>query len=173
MPSPIGHSLAGLIVHAASARDASELRAPRRIAIVVGAALAADVDLTFRFFDGRNHHNNETHSLGAALLAAVVVLTVARLAGWTRPLSLALAAGAAWGTHVLLDYLNLDTNPPIGILALWPWSDDYYKWPWPLFLDIGRTIEWETVRKNAVAGAWEAATLGPLAWLAWRRRMKG
>lgn len=161
------------MVHTALARDGEELRAPLRMAVVVAAALVADVDLMFRFVDGRNHHNNETHSLGAALLAGVVALLIARLAGATRPLPLALAVGAAWGSHVLLDYLNLDTNPPIGIMAWWPWSDRYYKFPWPLFLDIGRTLEWETVRKNAVAGAWEAATLGPLAWVAWRRRVKG
>jgi len=68
--------------------------------------------------------------------------------------------------------VNLDTNPPIGIMALWPWSDSHFKLPWPLLLDIGRTMEWETVRRNAVAAAWEAATLGPLAWLAWRRRAR-
>ena len=173
MPSPLGHALAGLIVHTALARDVRDLRAPLRLAAVVGAALVPDVDLAFRFVDGRNHHNNETHSLGAAVLAGLVALLVARLAGAAYPLRLALAVGAAWGSHVLLDYLNLDTNPPIGIMAWWPWSDRHYKFPWPLFLDIGRTLEWETVRKNAVAGAWEAATLGPLAWVAWRRRLKG
>lgn len=161
------------MVHTASARDAADLRAPRRIAVVVGVALVPDVDLAFRLVDGRNHHNNETHSLGAAVLACAAALLIARLVGHARPLALALAVGAAWTSHVLLDYLNVDTNPPIGILALWPWSDAHYKFPWPLFLDIGRTLEWETVRKNAVAGAWEAATLGPMAWLAWRRRAKG
>jgi hypothetical protein len=158
--------LAGLTVHAALADDAGELRSPRRIALVLGAALAPDVDLLFRFVDGRNHHNNETHSLGLAVLAAALALVVCRLWRQARPFHLAALVGVAWASHVLLDYLNADTNPPIGIMALWPWSAQHYKIPWPILLDIGRTLDWVTVRKNALAAAWEAALLGPLAYLA-------
>jgi membrane-bound metal-dependent hydrolase YbcI (DUF457 family) len=172
VPSPLGHALAGLAVHALSANDAAELRTARRMVLVVGAALAPDVDLLFRFVDGRNHHNQETHSLGAALAAALVGALFARIMGWTRPTRLGLAVGIGWASHVLLDYLNLDTNPPIGIQAFWPLSAGYYKFPWPIFLDIGRTLEWETVRKNALAAAWEAAVLAPLAWACWRARAR-
>ena len=77
-----------------------------------------DVDLLFKFVDGANHHSNETHSLGFALLAAVAAALAFRLSGWRRPLILALAVGLAWSSHVLLDVLNLDTHPPIGVLAL-------------------------------------------------------
>jgi len=164
--------LAGLTVHAALAADAGELRSPRRILLVVGAALAPDVDLLFRFVDGRNHHNNETHSLGLAILVAALTLVVCRLWRRTRPFHLTALMGAAWASHVLLDYLNADTNPPIGIMALWPWSDRYYKFPWPILLDIGRTLDWVTVRKNALAAAWEAALLGPLAYVVWRFRSR-
>ena len=172
MPSPVGHALAGFAVHALSATDGAELRSRRRLALVVGAALVPDIDLLFRFVDGRNHHNNETHSLGAALAAALVAALLGRIAGWGRPVSLGLAVGAGWASHVLLDYLNLDTNPPIGIQALWPLSGGYYKFPWPIFLDVGRTLEWATVRKNTLAAAWEAAVLAPLAWACWRARAK-
>jgi inner membrane protein len=173
MPSPLGHSLAGIAVHAVSARDPSELRSRRRLALVVGAALAPDLDLLFRFVDGRNHHNNETHSLGAAILAGLAAALLARFAGWTRPALLGLAVAAGWASHVLLDYLNLDTNPPIGIQAFWPLSSAYYKIPWPIFLDVGRTFAWDTVRKNSLAAAWEAAVLAPIAWACWRARARG
>ena len=87
-----------------------------------------------------------------------------------RPLVLALAVGLAWSTHVLLDYLNVDTHPPIGILALWPLSAAYFKFPWPIFLDVGRTLDLGTMRHNALAAAWECVVLLPaLAW-AWRSR---
>ncbi len=172
MPSPLGHGLAGLTVHVLVSRDRSELVDPWRIAVTVGAALLPDVDLAFRFFDGRNHHNNETHSVGLALLAAVAGALVFRLLGWARPLALGLGVGAAWLSHVLLDYLNRDTNPPIGLMALWPFSSGYYKFPWPIFLDIGRTLEWATVWNNALAAAWEAALLTPLLLVAWRYRSR-
>ena len=172
MPSPIAHALAGLTVHVLASRTRGELRDVSRAALVVGAALAPDVDLFFRFVDGRNHHNNETHSLGFALLAGMAGATAFPLLRFARPYALALAASLAWTSHVLLDYLNRDTNPPIGLLALWPWSAAYYKFPWPLFMDIGRTLDLTTLRHNLVAAAWEACVLGPLLWAALRYRSR-
>jgi len=174
MPSPIGHSLAGLIVHALVARDREELGDARRAAVTVGAALAPDVDLLFRLVDGRNHHNHETHSVGCALAAAAAVFVAARTRGWTRPGRLAVAAGLGWLSHVLLDYLNKDTTPPIGIMALWPFDDGFYKFPHPLFLDIGRTLTWATARHDALAAVWEAVVLSPLlVGVVWLRKSRG
>jgi len=167
MPSPVGHGLAGLTVHVLASGDRSELRAPGRIAVVVGAALVPDMDLLFRFVDGRNHHDCETHSFAFVLAAALATAIVARTAQWTRPLALGLAAGCGWLSHLALDYLNVDTSPPIGIMAFWPLSHTFYKFPWPLFLDIGRTLTWATVRHDALAAAWEAAILTPLLFVAW------
>jgi hypothetical protein len=55
-------------------------------------------------------------------------------------------------------------------MALWPLEDGYYKFPWPIFMDIGRTLEWKTVRHDALALAWEAALLCPLLVVIWRAR---
>jgi hypothetical protein len=170
MPSPLAHGLAGLTVHVLACRDARELRDPWRIGVTVGAALVPDADLLFGLVDGRNHHNNEFHSVGFALLAAAAAALVFRLLAWRRPLALALAVGLGWGSHLLLDYLNLDTHPPIGLLALWPFSDAYFKSPIPVFLDIGRTLTWTAVRSNAVAGAWELVVLLPLLLASWRSK---
>ena len=122
--------------------------------------------------DGRNHHQAETHSIGAAALCGIVVWMFARLRRRARPSALGLAATAAWLTHVLLDYVGSDTHPPIGIMALWPFAPGYYKSPWILFLDIGRTLEWATVRHNAVAVAWEIVLLAPLLLASWRLRAR-
>ena len=170
MPSPFAHGVAGLVVHIVASRDRQEFRDPWRIGVTVGAALLPDVDLAFRFVDGENHHSAELHGIGFALLAAVAGGLVFRLLGWGRPFAAGLAAGLAYATHPLLDYLNVDTHPPIGIMALWPFSTGYYKFPWPIFLDIGRTLTWTTVAHDAVAGAWEALVLLPLLWFVWRRR---
>ena len=176
MPSPLGHGLVGLAVHAVTARDARDLGNVRRALVISGAAVAPDLDLLFRFVDGRNHHQAETHSIGAAILAALAVGVFARLAGWTRAAGLGLLAGIGWLTHPLLDYFGNDTHPPIGLMALWPFDRGFFKSPFIVFMDIGRTLDWETVRHNVVAVSWELLVLTPLlaaaGWLA-RRRVHG
>jgi hypothetical protein len=169
MPSPLAHGVVGLTVHVLASRDRGELRDPWRIGVTVGAAVLPDADLLFRLVDGRNHHNYEFHSIGFAALAAVAGALVFRLLRWPRPSALALVVGLAWCSHLLLDYLNVDTHPPIGLMALWPLSGAHYKSPFPVFMDIGRTLEWSTVKHNAVAGAWEMVVLLPLLWASWRR----
>jgi inner membrane protein len=172
MPSPVGHTIAGLTVHVLTAGTRNERTDWRRALLVTGAALAPDLDLAFRFVDGQNHHGQETHSLGMALLSACVILGLAALLRRPPPRVLALAVGLAWSSHVFLDYLNVDTHPPIGILALWPFSAGYFKFPWPIFLDVGRTLDLGTIRHNALAAAWESVVLLPvLAW-AWRFRTR-
>jgi len=167
MPSPVGHGIAGLIVHVLLAGDEGELHDLRRAGVAVGAALAPDLDLLFRFVDGRNHHDFETHSIGFVVLAALVAGGASAAMGWGRPLAFGACAGWGWLSHLVLDYLNVDTSVPIGIMALWPLSRSFYKCPWPLFLDIGRTLNWATVRHDALAAAWEAAVLLPLLYGAW------
>jgi hypothetical protein len=170
MPSPIGHALAGLAVHALTARDGAELgRRPRAVTLAL-AGVAADADLLLRFVDGRNHHQQESHGVGCALLAVLVFGLGARALGAARPWALGVAAGWAWLSHIVLDYLNRDTHPPVGVMALWPASRHYFKFPWPLFLDVGRSLEWEAVRSNALAVAWEIAVLLPILMTVWRWR---
>ena len=170
MPSPLGHVLAGLTVHVLASGDENELRSSPRAAAVMAAAVVPDLDLLWRLVDGRNHHQQQSHSIGFAVAAAVAVAMATHFLGRGRPTALGLAGGAAWASHVLLDYLCVDTHPPIGIMALWPVSNAYFHSPWPLFLDIGRTLEWSTVWHDAVAAAWEVCVLLPLLVLTWRLR---
>jgi membrane-bound metal-dependent hydrolase YbcI (DUF457 family) len=173
VPSPVGHALAGLTVHLLTARDRTETASVRHAAVAVAAAVAPDLDLLLRFVDGQNHHQGPSHSIGCALLAAGGVALVARTAGWPRALGLGLAAGAGWGSHLLLDYFGRDTNPPIGIPLLWPFSEGYFNSPLTLFLDIGRTLDWHTVRHDALAVTWETLFMLPILlatwWWRWRR----
>src|SRR5690349_14456383 len=136
MPSPLGHALAGLTLHVSTARD-RELGSRSRIGVILGAALAPDLDLLLRFVDGRNHHQGASHSLGAALLAGLAVLGLSRLVARAWRWDLGLLACGAWLSHLVLDYFSVDTHPPIGIPALWPFAGGYFKSPWSLFLDIG------------------------------------
>jgi membrane-bound metal-dependent hydrolase YbcI (DUF457 family) len=172
MPSPVAHTLAGLIVHTSLSRAPFELWDARRAGLTVAAALAPDLDLLLRFVDGRNHHQAESHSIGCALLAALAVGLVARAQRVPAAGRLSGAVGLAWLSHVALDYLGRDTNPPIGLMALWPLSEAWHKFPWPIFLDIGRTLHWETLRHNLLAAAWETALVMPIFLMVARARSR-
>jgi membrane-bound metal-dependent hydrolase YbcI (DUF457 family) len=171
MPSPIGHALGGLLVHAVSAGRA-ELWNRKRASLLGGLGAAPDLDLLLRYLDGSHHHRAEGHSLGAAIAVGVGTWLAARLGRSARPTALGVAAGCAWLTHVVLDVLGSDSNPPYGVMALWPFSRRYFISPIPLFPDIGRTLTLATVWQNAAAAAWETAVLFPilLAVVCWRER---
>jgi membrane-bound metal-dependent hydrolase YbcI (DUF457 family) len=172
MPSPLAHAVAGLAVHVLASPERVALSDRWRASLTVAAALAPDLDLAFKLVDGRNHHNDEMHSVGAALAAAGLAWLFLRWRKHRPPLAAAVAVFLGWSSHLLLDYLNVDTHPPIGLLALWPFSGAYWKSPVPLFLDIGRTLSWTAVTHNAVAGAWEMVVLVPILLACWRYRSR-
>lgn len=89
-----------------------------------------DVDLLVAGF-----HRGPTHSLGAAL---VVALATTALTGYAR---LGAAASAAYASHALLDWLAADNSMPIGIMALWPITWEYYQVATPIFDSIWRRNE--------------------------------
>ncbi len=164
MPSPIGHALAGVIggwTIDPPGRD------PRPVLLFAAAGMAADVDLLV------GAHSGPTHGVGAALVVGIVAWMFLRRAGWRRHWRTACATTAAYASHMLLDWLGTDSSPPIGIMALWPFSTSYYESPWHVFMAISRRY-WlpEFWTFNARALGRELLILVPLAWLvvALRRR---
>jgi membrane-bound metal-dependent hydrolase YbcI (DUF457 family) len=135
------------------------------VLLASAAAVAPDLD----FLWGR--HNMETHSLGAAGLAALVVLL------WTRGrgVRMAVIVGLAWSSHVLFDWLGSDTTPPLGVMALWPVSSAFY---------FANAFVFEAIsRRYWLAGFWahnlwavltEVVMLAPIAAAAaaWRTRSR-
>jgi membrane-bound metal-dependent hydrolase YbcI (DUF457 family) len=168
VPSPLAHFLFGVTTHIATA-PAGDLGWRRRAVVTVVAAIAPDLDFALVPF-GLAVHQGASHSVGAAILAGIAVAVGAALLRWPRSFVLGLAAVLGWSSHIVLDLLNRDTHPPIGLMALWPFTDGYYKVPWPIFMDIGRTLDWKTVRHDALALAWEATLLCPLLVVIWRAR---
>jgi membrane-bound metal-dependent hydrolase YbcI (DUF457 family) len=162
MPTPIGHALAGLAVAGA----AGGARLPgRHVGILALCAAAPDLDLVLRLIDGVNHHRGPSHSFAMAVLVALGTVFLRR-AGLGLPAPALM--GAAWASHVVLDYFGLDTSPPVGEMALWPFSDAFLASPVPVFYDIPRSFTAGAIRHNLMATALELAVLGPLAWLCWR-----
>jgi membrane-bound metal-dependent hydrolase YbcI (DUF457 family) len=116
----------------------------------------------------------ETHSLGAALLAGLVVLA------WTRGRGarLAMLVTLAWTSHVLFDWLGSDDTPPLGVMALWPLTSNFYFAHAYVFEAISRRTWLPNFwSHNLWAVATELAMVGPLTllaawWRGWRRRRR-
>ena len=158
MPSPVGHALGGLIV--------GEVLAPSALVICALAGVAPDLD----FLWGR--HNQETHSLFAAVLAGVAAFL------WKKNARLALAVTLAWMSHVLFDWLGSDTTPPLGVMALWPLSSEYYFSNAFFFEAISRRYWLDNfISHNLWAVARELVILGPplaiLMWIRGRHKQEG
>jgi inner membrane protein len=157
VPSPVGHALGGL---AAGWFVAGRTPSPRRSAVadvvmLAVAGAAADLDLLFTL------HRGPTHGLGVAGLVGIVVYLA------TRRRRLAAAVAAAYASHTLLDWLGTDTSPPFGIMALWPFSRDYYESGLHVFQAVSRRY-WlpEFWTFNLLALVRELAILGPIAAIA-------
>ena len=165
MPSPLGHALGAIAVGSlVSGRDGVS-RPWVAAGIFAAIGIAPDLDLLW----GR--HNQETHSLGAAII-------VASIAAWRRwpvaatPARVFLAVGLAWLTHPFLDALGSDSSVPIGVMAFWPISTQHVSFGVEWFPSIYRAW-WRPGfwQQNACAAAVEATILGPAVGLAlWRQR---
>ncbi len=154
----------------------------RRAALFAGLGALPDIDLLF------HAHSTYTHSLGATLLAAIVAWLLLRARdrdgehahgrerarhGTSRAI-MAIACGAAYGSHVLLDWLGTDTSPPFGITALWPFSSAYFYSGLDLFPAADRRYWlpgfWQ---RELTAVMWELILLLPITLVVlWLRRAR-
>jgi membrane-bound metal-dependent hydrolase YbcI (DUF457 family) len=171
MPSPVGHLLAGAAIGLAGTPPrlrTATLRGPRWQWVLVPALLAAlpDADLLIDGF-----HRRGTHSIAAVALVLIVAIVVTRKV--TR-LRWALVVAAAYGSHLGLDLLGADPNPPSGIQLLWPFSDRWFISGIDWFPGTERRLGHpDLIATNLRALFYEVLTLGPAlgaTWLATRRR---
>lgn len=138
MPSPVGHALAGYAVGALIAGrptrgTGARLWPPPRL-MIAWALLGCAPDVDFLF----GAHSMYTHSVGAALIVALA------MAAFRLPFRLVLAGAAVYLSHPLLDALGYDTNPPLGIMAFWPFSNGYYTSPVALLTPVSRRFHWNS-----------------------------
>ena len=163
MPSPIGHLLAGAFVAVAGSRAGAATGGRRGLPVVLALACAVlaalpDADLLFPVV-----HRAASHSL---LAAGLVTIIAAGVTGWVTgrvDWTAAVLCGLAWASHLLLDWLGADTNPPRGIQMLWPFSDTWFISGWDLFPRIERRdpLSAATILINARAAVLEIAAMGP------------
>jgi membrane-bound metal-dependent hydrolase YbcI (DUF457 family) len=165
---------------------------PARLTVLC-AVLAAlpDADLLYSPI-----HRTVTHSLASA---AVVFSIAVAVTGWVTARSsrgsqgaqgspgapsasgawgapavwrVALICAAAWGSHVVMDWLGADNRPPYGIQALWPFSRDWFIAPWTIFPGTERRdpLSMRAILINAKAAAAEVGLMGTAALAAWWAR---
>src|SRR5918996_1228730 len=129
MPSPIGHSLMGYIIHRATARPSSPHNWSA-IALYLFAANAPDLDFIPGLFVGQpsRFHHGPSHSIGFAILFAAIASVCFR-----RKTHAFVMAFSLYLSHVLLDYLIQDPSPPHGVPLFWPFSYEYYMAPFAFF----------------------------------------
>jgi membrane-bound metal-dependent hydrolase YbcI (DUF457 family) len=139
-----------------------------RGAIVLAAlGAAADLDLLI------HAHRTYTHSIGAVITIAVIAAAVTP-ASESRLLT-GLACGAAYASHLLLDWLGTDGSPPIGIMLWWPFSSTYHESPLHWFPSTERRF-WlpQFWTLNLATVVREVEILLPVAAaIYWLRRRKG
>jgi len=158
MPSPLGHALGGAAAGWAVAGPAVH-RQPAGIwrsgALFAALAMLPDLDLLVA-----GVHRGPTHSLGAAVIAGLIVGAV------TRNGRMGLAGAAAYASHILLDWMGSDSSPPIGVMALWPISRAYFESSLHVFGAISRRY-WLAGfwAHNAGAVIRELLILLPVAWV--------
>ena len=179
MPSPIGHALAGIAV-AWTADLIPGDRAARRVRgtatwyeraggglTVACAGLGAAPDLDLPFVT----HRTVTHSIGAVFLVGLVAAVLA--ANARRPIArVALTCAAAYGSHLLLDWLGADSYLPLGIQLMWPINREWYISGLDLFRQTARLriFTHGPMMTNLRAILQEIAILLPILALLWRVR---
>ena len=140
----------------------------RDVMLFGALGLAPDLDLLFGI------HSGPTHGIGAAALAASVAwFPLDRGRTTSERLRLALACALAYASHILLDWLGTDSSPPIGIMALWPFSQAHFESSLHLFPAVSRRIHQPELfwPQNVKALLWEVGILGPVlaGIVTWRR----
>jgi len=181
MPSSVGHALAGVAAawtadlvpgnrawRTAPATASWSRRAGNGLTVTcLLLAAAPDLDLLTR------SHRRVTHSIGAVIVAGIVAALVAAVR--RRPvLRIALMCAGAYATHLFLDWLAVDRQPPYGLQMFWPFSHAWLISGWDVFRQTERYAFFSpaTIWTNSLAVLQEIAILAPPVVALWFIRVK-
>ena len=89
-------------------------------------------------------------------------------------LRVAAICAAAYGSHLLLDWLAIDRRMPYGLQVLWPFSDGWYISGLDVFPQTERRnlLSLATLHINLRAMAFETAVMLPVLGLVWLVHVK-
>ncbi len=164
MPTPVGHSLAGLGLYFLFNRNYNFLKDLKGFIPFFIAAAAADLDFIPGLLIGEanRYHHGITHSIGASLIVAFTFSLIFQLnRGYGERFLIFLSL---FLSHIFLDYFSVDTSIPYGVPLFWPFSERYYLSSIPLFIDIQRgNIGLLFSLHNWMAALREVLIVGPFA----------
>lgn len=182
MPSPFGHSIAGLAVawaadlvpgdrawRAVPASASWYRRAGNGLSVACALlAMMPDLDLAFM------RHRTYTHSVAAVAIVGVLCAAVGYLVAPRHAMRIGITCATAYASHLLLDWLGVDLYPPPGLQAFWPFDSGWYISGLDLFRQTRRNhlLTWPVFSQNLLAMAQELAILGPIALALWLIRVK-
>ncbi len=136
MPSPVGHSLTGLLFYRLTVPPGKESSRPP-VWAYIAAANAADVDIILGLLIGdpmRYHPTGIITSLGGALLFMLVI----RLSTVGKPRSVQRQYSCLffviYALHVTLDFTNQNRHLPL----LWPFTTTFYSTPFGILPNLTR-----------------------------------
>lgn len=174
MPSPVGHTLAGLCGFIL----VSQYVAPRqRLQLLLGSVFIAnmpDLDILPGLLLGNpsSFHRQGTHSLTAAAVTEVIVALLAKR--WKlRRIQWGIWAAGVYTSHIFLDMLLDDPSPPFGVQALWPFLKTYFISPITVFASFDYfdpaqgMVRTMLSAHNFLTVLQEIVLLLPFVWLAW------
>jgi inner membrane protein len=166
MPSPVGHTIAGLCGYTLVAGSVAPRHRMKLLFASVVIANLPDIDILPGFLAGDlgMFHRQGTHSLIASLIFGIVVGLLFKR--WKLP-------GFQWGlwafmlylSHILLDMLVESSR---GVQFLWPLSDRYFISPVTIFRSFKysasaiRTIQTIFSLNNTFTVLWEMLLLLPI-----------
>lgn len=170
MATPIGHALAGAIVGLGASQGRGLDR--RTLAWGTGGGLAPDLDFVPGLLvgDPSRYHHAWSHSIGAAVVAGLLVLWLSS----DRSCRIAAVVLLAYVSHIALDWVTADNSVPVGVPALWPILDVYVLSPVTVFPRVIHSSASPFNLHNLAVAARESLLLGlPVLLLVVYRIRKG
>jgi inner membrane protein len=134
MASPIGHTLIAVL---AARMPTARATSWTWLFLAGVATIAPDLDFLAGLVVGEinRYHHGISHSLGAAVMFGVL----AALAGGrlhVPRVRLGVIAASLYASHLVLDFLTVDTRPPFGQPLFWPLSSRYVALGSPFLMGI-------------------------------------
>lgn len=142
MPTPVGHSLFGLAVYMIKKGEPLDAKDIGGVAIYASLSNLPDIDLApitiYGFKAVSMFHQQYTHNLGFAVISSLFVACIATCFFRKRFVSVFPLFFFLVYSHILLDCMGHDTNPPYGVQLFWPLSDDNFLSPISLFIGVAK-----------------------------------
>lgn len=184
MPSPVGHSLGAYIASGGVFPNVSTRAGDTRhlligFALLIFAGNAPDLDFFWGAWmrDMNVFHHGPSHSIAAVFIFATLAWLLLRV--FMHPRGLAITAGLAYLSHLILDLFTADRTLPYGMQLFWPFDDRYVLASKAYFLNIEHGDMGSTVldalpaifsAHNLAAIGFEVLVLGPFALILFLRR---